>query len=144
MGGLCSRRSTEDGTTNTGFPHVNGHFNYGSGIVYQSRGVVANLNSILTPPLVGETMDKQLGESFSLPEVNTISYGMNVDDINDGSPRLSRALSDKSKATKSKQAVAKVCPAWILFLDMFLCFYLPLHFLAYIFNYIFWKFVSKK
>ncbi|KAF5932227.1 hypothetical protein HYC85_028398 [Camellia sinensis] len=108
MGGLCSRRSTEDGTTNTGFPHVNGHFNYGSGIVYQSRGVVANLNSNLTPPLVGETMDKQLGESFSLPEVNTISYGMNVDDINDGSPRLSRALSDKSKATKSKQAVAKV------------------------------------
>ncbi|KAL7263620.1 hypothetical protein ACSBR1_001725 [Camellia fascicularis] len=108
MGGLCSRRSTEDGTTNTGFPHVNGHFNYGSGIVFQSRGVVANLNSNLTPPLVGETMDKQLGESFSLPEVNTISYGMNVDDINDGSPRLSRALSDKSKATKSKQAVAKV------------------------------------
>ncbi|GMP48094.1 hypothetical protein CsSME_00015573 [Camellia sinensis var. sinensis] len=108
MGGLCSRRSTEDGTTNTGFPHVNGHFNYGSGIVYQSRGVVANLNSNLTPPPVGETMDKQLGESFSLPEVNTISYGMNVDDINDGSPRLSRALSDKSKATKSKQAVAKV------------------------------------
>ncbi|KAA8546336.1 hypothetical protein F0562_002925 [Nyssa sinensis] len=109
MGGICSRRSTEDSSTGGSFPHVNGHFNYGSGMVYQSRGLPTQGDSNSTPSLVGEIMDKQLREPFSFPEVNAISYGMNPDDINDGIPRLSRVSSNQSRSTKSKQvAVAKV------------------------------------
>uniref|UniRef100_A0A5B6ZQU4 DUF668 domain-containing protein n=1 Tax=Davidia involucrata TaxID=16924 RepID=A0A5B6ZQU4_DAVIN len=109
MGGLCSRRSTEDRSTAGSFPHVNGHFNYGSGIVHQSRGLPMQENSHSAPSSIREGMDKQLREPFSFPEVNANSYGMNPDDINDGIPRLSRALSNKSRSTKSKQvAVAKV------------------------------------
>uniref|UniRef100_A0A5B6ZSI3 DUF668 domain-containing protein n=3 Tax=Davidia involucrata TaxID=16924 RepID=A0A5B6ZSI3_DAVIN len=108
MGGICSRRSTEDSTGGS-FPHVNGHFNYGSGMVYQSRGLPTQENSNSTPSSVGGILDKQLPEPFSFQEVNAISYGMNPDDINDGIPRLSRASSNKARSTKSKQvAVAKV------------------------------------
>ncbi|KAL6962059.1 DNAJ domain protein [Sarracenia purpurea var. burkii] len=106
MGGLCSKRSTEYGSTCRSFEHVNGHFNYGSRMVYQSGGrVAAKKTSNQTPSPVGETGDKRLQEPFSFPE----SQGRNADDIDDGIPRLSRVLSDKSRSTKSKQAaVAKV------------------------------------
>ncbi|XP_059630869.1 protein PSK SIMULATOR 1 [Cornus florida] len=105
MGGFCSRRSTEDGSSGGNLSHVNGHFNYSSGMVYQAAQ--ANNNSMPSP--VGESMGKQLREPFSFPEMNPISNGINPDDVNDGIPRLSRALSNKSRSTKSKQAaVAKV------------------------------------
>ena len=116
MGGLCSRRSTEDGSTSGSIPHVNGHFSYGSGMVYQSRGLSANVKSNRTPSPIGETTDKQPGEPFSFPELTAFSHGMNEDDINDGIPHLSRALSHKTRSAKSKQvAVAKVCHTWIFF-----------------------------
>ncbi|CAK9140273.1 unnamed protein product [Ilex paraguariensis] len=109
MGGLCSRRSTEDGSAGGGFPHLNGHSYYGSGIVYQSHGLPVQANSNSTPSSIGENMDKQLREPFSFPELNALSYGMHPEDLNDGIPRLSRALSNNSGSTKSKQlAVAKV------------------------------------
>lgn len=109
MGGFCSRRSVEDGSTGGSFPHVNGHFKYGSGMVYQSRGLDANVNNNPTPSQVVETVDKQLGESVTFPETDTISHGMTAADIYDGIPNLPRALSYKSRSTKSKQAaVAKV------------------------------------
>lgn len=129
MGGLCSKRATEDGFTTHNFPRVNGHFVYGSRMVHQSRGVAAaTTNSNQIPSPVGETLEKQLGEPFSFPELNAISHGVNANDIDDGIPRLSRALSNKSRSTRSKQAaVGKVCHApiacgcIILFL---LCFHI--------------------
>ncbi|KAG5544637.1 hypothetical protein RHGRI_017166 [Rhododendron griersonianum] len=110
MGGLCSKRATEDGFTTRNFPRVNGHFVIGSRMVHQSHGVAAAAtNSNQTPSPVGETLEKQLGEPFSFPELNATSHGVNANDIDDGIPRLSRALSNKSRSTRSKQvAVAKV------------------------------------
>ncbi|XP_022894817.1 uncharacterized protein LOC111409111 [Olea europaea var. sylvestris] len=109
MGGLCLRRSTDDGALAGTFPHVNGHFSYGSGLVYQSSGfdVRENSSSVEAPSKV--STDKQLREPISFPELNAISHATNIDDINDGIPRLSRALSNKSRSTRSKQvAIAKV------------------------------------
>ncbi|XP_075481552.1 protein PSK SIMULATOR 1-like isoform X1 [Primulina tabacum] len=105
MGGICSRRSTDDGAL-AAIPHVNGHFTYGSGIVYQSHGLdIREIN-------VAEDMEvreKPLREPFSFPELGPISHGTDIDYINDGIPRLSRGLSHKSRSTKSKQvAIAKV------------------------------------
>ncbi|KAL0437994.1 UNVERIFIED_CONTAM: protein PSK SIMULATOR 1 [Sesamum latifolium] len=106
MGGLCSRRSTDDTALAGALPHVNGHFNYGPGIVYQSRGLDIQENNV---PTDVEVADKQLREPFSFPELSSVAQGTNLDDINDGIPRLSRALSDKSRSTRSKQvAIAKV------------------------------------
>lgn len=110
MGGICSksRRSTvEDVTANIassgGFPNANGHTNSASG------GVPAKVNRISTRSPVSDGMNKQLRDPFMLPETNTmVPYGLITDDINDGIPHLSRALSQKTRATKSKQAVAKV------------------------------------
>ncbi|XVE60822.1 hypothetical protein DITRI_Ditri05aG0157600 [Diplodiscus trichospermus] len=108
MGGLCSRRSTVDNAPAGGFTHVNGHFGRGSGLVFQTRELPANINSNPTPS-ADDNGDKELREPFSFPEISTVPYGMSPEDINDGIPRLSRALSDKSRSTKSKQvAVAKV------------------------------------
>ncbi|KAJ9675259.1 hypothetical protein PVL29_024281 [Vitis rotundifolia] len=110
MGGLCSRSSTVDNAPGGSFPHANGHFSHGSGIVYQSRGLPPDLTRNLTASPIGGGMDnKPLREPLSAPETERVSYGVNPDDIDDGIPRLSRALSHKSRSTKSKQvAVAKV------------------------------------
>lgn len=108
MGGLCSRSSNVDNAPGESFPSVNGHF----GLVYQSRELRMKVNNNSTPSPVGENVEnKELTEPFSFPTVNAIAaYGTNLEDINDGIPRLSRALSNKSRSTKSKQvAVAKVC-----------------------------------
>ncbi|XP_034924651.1 protein PSK SIMULATOR 1 [Populus alba] len=109
MGGLCSRSSTVDNAPSGGFLQLNGHFSHGSGLVFQTRELKIDSNT--NPSLVGENNvdNKQLREPFSFPEVNVVQYGMNPDDIDDGIPRLSRALSNKSRSTKSTPvAVAKV------------------------------------
>ncbi|KAB5512621.1 hypothetical protein DKX38_029649 [Salix brachista] len=108
MGGLCSRSSTVDNAPSGGFLHLNGHFSHGSGLVFQTRELKIDSNT--NPSLVGEKkVDiKQLREPFTFPEVNVVQYGMDPNDIDDGIPRLSRALSDKSRSTKSTPvAVAK-------------------------------------
>ncbi|KAL9382507.1 hypothetical protein Peur_025542 [Populus x canadensis] len=109
MGGLCSRSSTVDNAPSGGFLQLNGHFSHGSGLVFQTRELKIDSNT--NPSLVGENNvdNKQLREPFSFPEVDVVQYGMNPDDIDDGIPRLSRALSNKSRSTKSTPvAVAKV------------------------------------
>lgn len=108
MGGLCSRSSNVDNAPGGSFPGVNGHLDYEPPVVYQSRELKTNNNS--TPSPIGVNVDdKQLQDPFSFPGVNTMPYGMNEDDIDEGIPRLSRALSQKSRSTKSKPAaVAKV------------------------------------
>lgn len=109
MGGVCSRtrRTTSDDigghTGEGGFTLANGHSNNESGMVYQSRGLPSKIRNS-TPSAVAD--NKSLREPFSFPEVNVVPYGL--DDINDGIPRLSRTLSQKSRSTKSRQAVAKV------------------------------------
>lgn len=116
MGGLCSRRSTDETTLGGALPHVNGRFTYGPGIVYQSRGLDIREENI---PRDVEVMDKQVREPFSFPELSSVSHGTNMDDFNDGIPRLSRALSDKSRSTRTKQvALTKVCAQ----MDITLCY----------------------
>lgn len=117
MGGLCSRRSTSESALHGTIQHVNGHLNYSSGMVYQSHGLPMQENTTTTATATAitqspaeESMDKQVNEPFSFPGVNTISHGTDFNDIDDGIPRLSRALSNKSRSTRSKQvAMAKVC-----------------------------------
>lgn len=112
MGGLCSRRSTDEAALGGTLPHVNGRFSYGSGIVYQSRGLDIREDNISRDV---EVADKKLREPFSFPELSSVSHGTHMDDVNDGIPRLSRALSDKSRSTRTKQvAMTKVCAQWIL------------------------------
>ena len=116
MGGLCSRSSTVDNAPSGGFLQLNGHFSHGSGLVFQTRELKIESNT--NPSLVGEKkVDiKQLREPFTFPEVNVVQYGMDPNDIDDGIPRLSRALSDKSRSTKSTPvAVAKVSLICVLF-----------------------------
>lgn len=105
MGGICSRRFAAESTTDCGTPHSNG-----AGIVYPSHRLPTQLNSDPMQSPAGENTDNQLSESaLSFPEVNTISRGAPMDDIDDGIPRLSRDLSNKSRSTRSKQvAIAKV------------------------------------
>ncbi|KAH0777758.1 hypothetical protein KY290_009169 [Solanum tuberosum] len=108
MGGLCSRRATADSTTDRGIPHVNGHLDYGAGTVYQSRGLPIQLSSDPMQSPAGES--QQLTEpALSYPEMNDISLGIPMDDVDDGIPILSRVLSNKSRSARSKQvAIAKV------------------------------------
>ncbi|KAG4147888.1 hypothetical protein ERO13_D05G251700v2 [Gossypium hirsutum] len=106
MGGLCSRRSTVDNAPCGGFPHVNGHIGQRTGLVFQTRELPAKINAKSNPPPAEDNADKVSGEPFSFPEISTAPYGTSADDINDGIPRLSRVLSDKSRSTKSKQVTA--------------------------------------
>ncbi|CAL9020781.1 unnamed protein product [Prunus brigantina] len=110
MGGMCSksRRSTVDDVTvnnapSGSIPTANGHSSNGS------RGLPPKVNTNSTPSPVSDGMDKKLRDPFMLPETNSmVPYGLITDDVNDGIPHLSRALSQKNRSTKSKQAVAKV------------------------------------
>jgi hypothetical protein len=84
--------------------------------------VPAKVNRISTRSPVSDGMDKQLRDPFMLPETNTmVPYGLITDDVNDGIPHLSRALSQKTRATKSKQAVAKVILNFFFFLPTLFC-----------------------
>ena len=124
MGGVCSRtrRTTSaviGGHTGVvgGSTHENGHSNNESGMVYQSRDLPSKISDSI-PSAVDDGVNKPLREPFSFPEVNVVPYGL--DDINDGIPRLSRTLSQKSRSTKSRQAVAKVkAPRFYLQLEQF-------------------------
>ncbi|BBH09068.1 Protein of unknown function D [Prunus dulcis] len=103
-----SRRSTVDDVTvnnapSGSIPTANGHSSNGS------RGLPLKVNTNSTPSPVSDGMDKKLRDPFMLPETNSmVPYGLITDDVNDGIPHLSRALSQKNRSTKSKQAVAKV------------------------------------
>ncbi|KAK6775594.1 hypothetical protein RDI58_026595 [Solanum bulbocastanum] len=108
MGGLCSRRATSDSATDRGIPHVNGHLNYGAGTVYQSRGLPIQLSSDPMQSPAGESQ-QPTEPALSYPEMNDISLGIPMDDVDDGIPILSRVLSNKSRSARSKQvAIAKV------------------------------------
>lgn len=106
MGGLCSRRSTDDGALSGGFPNLNGGINYASRLVYGSH--LDATNNEMVPPSFGETMEKKVKEPFEPSEANIVSYEQYADEMYDGIPRFSRTLSNKGRSTTTKQAVAKV------------------------------------
>lgn len=137
MGGLCSRRATTEGASAGGLSHVNGHLNFGAGMVYQSRGLPTQVNANPTQSRAVESLDKHPNDSpFSFPEIDAISRGAEMDDINDGIPRLSRTLSQKSRSTRSKQvAMAKVCSPKYLW-DFYFIYLFFLHFTPLIVNYV--------
>lgn len=107
MGGLCSRSSSVNNAPGGSFAHVNGHLNNGSEVNFQSGD---GGHKDADPSPVREIVDnKHTSESFSFPNLNIASGGSHPQNIEDGIPRLSRVLSQKSRSTKSRQAaVAKV------------------------------------
>lgn len=105
MGGLCSRSSSVNNAPAGTFPHANGHLNNGS------AGDLRHKDGGDPSPVREEdtVVDKPSSESFSFPTLNISSLGTHPQNIEDGIPRLSRDLSQKSRSTKSRQAaVAKV------------------------------------
>ncbi|ESQ33356.1 hypothetical protein EUTSA_v10007023mg [Eutrema salsugineum] len=105
MGGLCSRSSSVNNAPGGSFQHVNGHLNNVSSPVNSETGEVGHKDAT-DPSPVRENVDKPSSESFSFPNLNIGSHPQNIED---GIPRLSRVLSQKSRSTKSRQAaVAKV------------------------------------
>ncbi|XP_042495917.1 protein PSK SIMULATOR 1-like, partial [Macadamia integrifolia] len=111
MGGICSRSSSVDNAPSRSSPHANGHLiEHGSRVAYQSRELLLKDDNKFTPSSSREGMEKQL-EEFSFQEVtaNPNPYESNHDYIiDDGIPRLSRALSQKCRSTKSKAKVSEV------------------------------------
>lgn len=132
MGGLCSRRSTGDNFPSRSVPRSNGHANH------ESHGYSLEGQTKLTPPSVVANMDKQLQEPFSFSDGITPGYGINSNQLSleQGEPRLSRALSQKSKSTKAKPVAAgrigtaKASSSSLFFLlaPIVCCFYLYLYF----------------
>lgn len=115
MGGICSRRATVDNVPSSSYSQ-NGCSNYGAGMLLDSHALSGKEICGSTTSNAGENADKQMREPFSFPELDANADGINencngtyMDAIDDGIPRLSRVLSQKSRSTKSKQvAVAKV------------------------------------
>ncbi|XP_019442014.1 PREDICTED: uncharacterized protein LOC109346728 [Lupinus angustifolius] len=121
MGAICSRswKATvggvvSDNTNNNVLTQTNGHAGNNNdddddddpGMSYQSHGQPGNINSNSNLLPLDDDLHKNERESFSFTGMEKTSYGLNVDDINDGIPSLSRALSTKS--SRSKQAAVKV------------------------------------
>ncbi|KAK9049936.1 hypothetical protein SSX86_031096 [Deinandra increscens subsp. villosa] len=92
MGGLCSRRSSEDDNLD----HVNGIINHG-----QVESTPPPPPSVVVSDDTTTTKHRHTSrEPSSFPP-----YAFDDDD-NDGIPRLSRALSNHSRSTKSNSAVS--------------------------------------
>ncbi|XP_010499976.1 PREDICTED: uncharacterized protein LOC104777419 isoform X1 [Camelina sativa] len=111
MGGLCSRSSSVNNAPGGSFAHVNGHLNNGSEVKHQSGDGRARDKVADPSPLREDNVDdkQHTSESFSFPNLNVVSGESHPQNIEDGIPRLSRVLSQKSRSTKSRQAaVAKV------------------------------------
>ncbi|WVY96906.1 hypothetical protein V8G54_029057 [Vigna mungo] len=103
MGGICSRswKGTVDGVAvdnalSGSSRHTNGHANSEAGMASQSIGPPRSIDSNSNALPDNDDLDKHQRVFF---------YGIGKYDINDGIPRLSRALSHKSK---SKQAAVKL------------------------------------
>ncbi|ERN20604.1 hypothetical protein AMTR_s00070p00103330 [Amborella trichopoda] len=99
MGGLCSRRATVDNSPDGSreVAHANGYTasNNASGMGYSSHSLMSKMPSNIAPPMMMENMEKQFREPFTFP-----NHHRNLSEP--GEPQLFRALSDKSRSTKSK------------------------------------------
>lgn len=108
MGSFCSRRSSVDNAPSGSFTNVDGSSSNDSN-VHRSDGMRKKGNDILIPSSGGENGDEELPEPFSSSAENAGSRNLSSEDLSDGIPHLSRALSQKSRSTRSKQVtVAKV------------------------------------
>ncbi|RWR85303.1 ikzf5 [Cinnamomum micranthum f. kanehirae] len=107
MGGLCSRSSTVNNFPSGSIPPGNGHAIHGSS-TYQPHGFSLEGETKMTPPSAMENMDKQLQEPFSFSDGISPGCGNNGSrlGLEPGEPQMSRALSNKSRSTKSKSAAA--------------------------------------
>lgn len=77
--------------------------------VHRSGGMPKKGNDISTLSSGGEVGDEELREPSSASAENAHSRSLSSEDLSDGIPRLSRALSQKSRSNRSKQVtVAKV------------------------------------
>ncbi|KAM7280423.1 hypothetical protein ACFE04_007557 [Oxalis oulophora] len=105
MGGLCSKRSTVvDNAPTPCFPLSNGHHSNGdSALVNHHHSGKLKTND--SNSAEENANDRQSTESFSFPQVNaaTTQHGLSAEEMTDGIPRLSRALSNKLRSNKSKQ-----------------------------------------
>ncbi|KAL8159242.1 hypothetical protein V2J09_000779 [Rumex salicifolius] len=115
MGGICSRSATVEHAPSSNFSNINCQNHNGSGQFVDNHTVPPKSDSSLTLSIV----NKQLRDPFSFPEISNEdsignggigrSFGINLDDINEGIPSLSRTLSLNARSARSKQAaVAKV------------------------------------
>ncbi|KAE8685672.1 hypothetical protein F3Y22_tig00111095pilonHSYRG00576 [Hibiscus syriacus] len=77
-----------------------------SGLVLQTRELPAKIKNDLNPPAEDSAgnVGLELREPIWFPEISTVPYGSNPENIDDGIPCLSRVLSNKSRSIKSKQA----------------------------------------
>ncbi|XP_056164442.1 protein PSK SIMULATOR 1 isoform X2 [Syzygium oleosum] len=108
MGGICSRGSSVDNAPSGSLANVDGSSSTDSN-VHRSGGMPKKGNDISTPASGGEVGDEELREPFSASAENARSCSLSSEDLSDGIPRLSRALSQKSRSNRSKQVtVAKV------------------------------------
>lgn len=108
MGGFCSRRSSVDNAPSGSLTNVDGSSSNDSN-VHRSGGMPKKGNGILIQSSGGEDVNEELQEPFSSSAENPVSHNLSSEDLSDGIPRLSRALSQKSRSTRSKQVtVAKV------------------------------------
>ncbi|XP_056164443.1 protein PSK SIMULATOR 1 isoform X3 [Syzygium oleosum] len=107
MGGICSRGSSVDNAPSGSLANVDGSSSTDSN-VHRSGGMPKKGNDISTPASGGEVGDEELREPFSASAENARSCSLSSEDLSDGIPRLSRALSQKSRSNRSKQVtVAK-------------------------------------
>lgn len=112
MGGICTRRATVENVPSGNSSNTHGHYNNDSDIEYMRPSMVDNKS---VPSSSGEDVNKERGES-SFPEISVVSQpsGLSPEEITNGIPHLSRALSNKSRSTKPKQTTStKVSPALI-------------------------------
>ncbi|KAL9250148.1 PSK SIMULATOR 1-like protein [Drosera capensis] len=115
MGGICTKSATVENVPSSNYSQFNGHHLTGTELGLEAHALPSKGKDVSTSSSVGEVVDKQLQDRFSFPElssspygINANSYGMGMDNVHDGIPRLSRAVSYKSRVTRSRTAVAKV------------------------------------
>ncbi|GAB2245262.1 hypothetical protein Droror1_Dr00000755 [Drosera rotundifolia] len=115
MGGICSKSATVENVPSSNYSQFNGHHLTGTELGLEAHALPSKGKDVSTSSPVGDAVDKQLQDHFSFPELSSSPYGINVnsdgmgmDNVHDGIPRLSRAVSYKSRVTRSRNAVAKV------------------------------------
>uniref|UniRef100_A0A1D1YL52 Zinc finger protein Pegasus n=1 Tax=Anthurium amnicola TaxID=1678845 RepID=A0A1D1YL52_9ARAE len=103
MGGLCSKRSAVDKSPSESTLHANGLRDPES-LAFQTGGYSGKTPDSLNPPNVRRNVEKKFGDQpFSFSE-RMAPASRNMDASETREPQLSRALSQKSGSTKSKQA----------------------------------------
>ncbi|KAL6010684.1 hypothetical protein ACLOJK_001122 [Asimina triloba] len=106
MGGICSRRSTDDNTLGEQVSNVGGHGHQDS-VGCQAQGFSSKTVADLTPPSVEEIMEKQSQDPISFSERTASDSGNRKStDIEPEVLRSNNGQSQKSVCNKSKPTAA--------------------------------------